>query len=112
MSHAQYVAKSSLLVPLKLICLISFHQVETVGDKYMAVSGLPLKCERHAHNIANLCLDMQEIAKGIVINGKRVQVRINTRFSFNLASFLREPSARLHLISLLLEILHENNLLR
>jgi len=51
-------------------------KVETVGDKYMAVSGLPLKCEMHAHNIINLCLDMHEIAKGIVINGKRVEVTI------------------------------------
>ncbi|XP_065059011.1 guanylate cyclase soluble subunit beta-1-like [Rhopilema esculentum] len=51
-------------------------KVETVGDKYMAVSGLPLKCERHAHNIANLCLDMHEIAKGIVINGRNVEVTI------------------------------------
>ena len=54
--------------------VFSFDKVETVGDKYMAVSGLPLKCEMHAHNIINLCLDMQEIAEGIVINGKRVEV--------------------------------------
>ena len=57
--------------------VILYDQVETVGDKYMAVSGLPLKCERHAHKIANLCLDMHEIAKAIVINGKRAEVRSN-----------------------------------
>eukprot|EP00794_Sanderia_malayensis_P006987 gene6987-7772_t len=49
-------------------------KVETVGDKYMSVSGLPIKCERHAHNIVNLCLDMQEIAQGIIVNNSTVEV--------------------------------------
>lgn len=55
-----------------------------MGDKYMAVSGLPLKCERHAHNIASLCLDMHEIAKGIVINGRNVEVGIDDTLSIEL----------------------------
>ena len=57
--------------------------METVGDKYMSVSGLPIKCERHAHNIANLCLDMQDIVEEIHVNEKRVEVGVASGFASN-----------------------------
>jgi len=44
-------------------------QVETVGDKYMAVSGLPTKCENHAANIAHLALDIVNIITGVNAKG-------------------------------------------
>ena len=69
----------------------------------MAVSGLPLKCERHAHNIANLCLDMQEIAKGIVINDRRVEVRFYCFYFFLASSYL---------INLYIVFVHINTLIR
>lgn len=43
----------------------SILQVETVGDKYMAVSGLPDHCENHAKCIARLALDMMDMAKNV-----------------------------------------------
>jgi Adenylate and Guanylate cyclase catalytic domain len=36
-----------------------------VGDKYMAVSGLPDACENHAACIARLALDMIEMADNV-----------------------------------------------
>lgn len=39
------------------------HQVEkikTIGDAYMAVSGVPVLCKDHAEAIANMALDMQQ----------------------------------------------------
>lgn len=39
--------------------------METVGDKYMAVSGLPEPCDAHAKNIANLALDMMQLLQNI-----------------------------------------------
>lgn len=39
------------------------HQVEkikTIGDAYMAVSGVPVPCKNHAEAIANMALDMQQ----------------------------------------------------
>lgn len=39
--------------------------METVGDKYMAVSGLPDHCENHAKCIARLALDMMDMAKNV-----------------------------------------------
>ena len=51
-------------------------QVETVGDKYMAVSGLPTKCSKHAVNIANLALDMIDIVQEVNACGQKMQVMI------------------------------------
>lgn len=38
------------------------YKVETVGDKYMAVSGLPEPCTEHARCIARLSLEMMDIS--------------------------------------------------
>lgn len=38
-------------------------KVETVGDKYMAVSGLPEECETHAKSISRLALDLLDVSK-------------------------------------------------
>lgn len=45
--------------------MFAFLQVETVGDKYMAVSGLPDFCDNHAKCIARLALDMMDMAKNV-----------------------------------------------
>lgn len=50
--------------------------METVGDKYMAVSGLPEACENHAKWIAKLSLDMMDMAKNVKMGSEPV-VRIN-----------------------------------
>lgn len=47
-------------------------QVETVGDKYMAVSGLPNPCEQHARCIARLALDMMDLCKEVIVDNKPV----------------------------------------
>lgn len=47
-------------------------KVETVGDKYMAVSGLPEPCTTHARDIARLALDMMERSKGVAMDGEPV----------------------------------------
>lgn len=47
-------------------------QVETVGDKYMAVSGLPEPCTTHARDIARLALDMMDLAKEVIVDGEPV----------------------------------------
>lgn len=47
-------------------------KVETVGDKYMAVSGLPEPCTTHARNIGRLALDMMDLGKSVILDGKPV----------------------------------------
>lgn len=50
----------------------SLQQVETVGDKYMAVSGLPETCDNHAKCIARLALDMLDMAKNVKMGSEPV----------------------------------------
>ena len=45
------------------MCLFNLSQVETVGDKYMAVSGLPEESITHARSIAKLALDIMDVSK-------------------------------------------------
>lgn len=54
--------------------ILLFIQVETVGDKYMTVSGLPEPCIHHAKSICHLALDMMEIAGQVKVDGEPVQV--------------------------------------
>lgn len=49
-----------------------YFQVETVGDKYMAVSGIPEPCVTHAKNIAKLALDMMERSTSVYFDGEQV----------------------------------------
>jgi class 3 adenylate cyclase len=48
------------------------NQVETVGDKYMAVSGLPEPCQTHARCIARLALDMMDLGRDVQVDGEPV----------------------------------------
>lgn len=71
---------------------LSPQQVETVGDKYMAVSGLPDECENHAACIARLALDMIERADNVKMGNEPIVSRqlLVQLLSFNFVSLLRE----------------------
>ncbi|XP_068156138.1 guanylate cyclase soluble subunit beta-1 [Drosophila tropicalis] len=55
---------------------LNVYKVETVGDKYMAVSGLPDPCEDHAKCIARVALDMMDMAKNVKMGSNPVQITI------------------------------------
>ena len=52
--------------------MLLISQVETVGDKYMAVSGLPEPCQTHARCIARLALDMMDLGREVQVDGEPV----------------------------------------
>ena len=53
------------------------EKIRTIGDNYMAASGVPEPNERHAYNIAMMALEMQEHAKGLAAyNGFKLLFRI------------------------------------
>ncbi|XP_030369642.1 guanylate cyclase soluble subunit beta-1 [Scaptodrosophila lebanonensis] len=55
---------------------LNVYKVETVGDKYMAVSGLPDLCEDHAKCMARVALDMMDMAKNVKMGTNPVQITI------------------------------------
>ena len=65
---------SSLYNRIPVDVSVDDHQMETVGDKYMLVSGLPEKNSEHAHNIALAAVDMLRTARDIRVGSHPVQV--------------------------------------
>ncbi|EDV90812.1 guanylate cyclase soluble subunit beta-1 [Drosophila grimshawi] len=55
---------------------LNVYKVETVGDKYMAASGLPDLCEDHAKCMARVALDMMDMAKNVKMGSNPVQITI------------------------------------
>lgn len=58
--------------------MISIGKVETIGDAYMVVGGVPVTTETHAHRVANFALGMRIAAKEVAnpITGEPIQVRL------------------------------------
>ena len=69
-----------------------------MGDKYMAVSGLPEPCKEQARCIARLALDMMDLAKNVSVDGIPVVTFLSSKLSLSLEainqhSFIRIRSA-------------------
>ena len=45
--------------------MFDFVQVETIGDAYMVVGGIPKQCPDHAHRVCYQALDMMQEAKEV-----------------------------------------------
>lgn len=41
------------------------EKIKTIGDAYMVISGAPVVCTDHAHRIASMALEMQEVLKDV-----------------------------------------------
>lgn len=67
------VLKQSLHLPVLLQILL---QVETIGDAYMVVGGLPIRCDNHAERVCNQALDMIKYSQRVKnpLNGRCINV--------------------------------------
>jgi guanylate cyclase len=65
---------------LKFDQLAEKYQVEkikTIGDAYMVVSGAPVKCDDHAHRIADMAFEMRVVLQEVAVKtGLDLQMRI------------------------------------
>nr|XP_002122297.2 guanylate cyclase soluble subunit beta-1-like isoform X1 [Ciona intestinalis] len=52
------------------------YKVETVGDKYMAVSGLPEPCHDNARHICEMALEIMDLSRQINIDSHSIKVTI------------------------------------
>ena len=50
--------------------------METIGDAYMVVGGLPIRSDKHAENVCNQALDMLHYSKQVKspVDGKPINV--------------------------------------
>ncbi|ELU08946.1 hypothetical protein CAPTEDRAFT_127209, partial [Capitella teleta] len=61
-----------------LSSLNSVYKVETIGDAYMVVGGLPTPSDRHADNVVSMAFGMILVSKTVLspVNGDSIQIRI------------------------------------
>ncbi|XP_075448078.1 guanylate cyclase soluble subunit beta-2-like isoform X3 [Ascaphus truei] len=54
------------------------YKVETIGDAYMVVGGVPVPVESHAERVANFALGMRIAARQVLnpVNGDPIQIRV------------------------------------
>ncbi|XP_041821748.1 guanylate cyclase soluble subunit beta-2 [Chelmon rostratus] len=76
--------------------LIGFLKVETIGDAYMVVGGVPVPTESHAVRVANFALGMKIAAREVInpVTGKPIQIRVGLHTGPALAGVVGEKMPR------------------
>nr|XP_020441753.1 guanylate cyclase soluble subunit beta-2-like isoform X2 [Monopterus albus] len=72
------------------------YKVETIGDAYMVVGGVPVPTETHAHRVANFALGMRLAVKEVInpATGKPIQIRVGLHTGSVLAGVVGEKMPR------------------
>ncbi|XP_072526998.1 guanylate cyclase soluble subunit beta-2 [Salminus brasiliensis] len=72
------------------------YKVETIGDAYMVVGGVPIPKDTHAERVANFALGMRIAAREVTnpITGKPIQIRVGLHTGPVLAGVVGEKMPR------------------
>lgn len=54
------------------------EKIKTVGDEYMVVGGLPTPMKNHAHAVADMALDMQQLVENDLPSGIGIRIGIHS----------------------------------
>jgi class 3 adenylate cyclase len=69
----------------RTICRYEVYKVETIRDSYMVVSGLPMRIDNHAAEIAHMSCALMQSASDIIIGHlpeERIRLRIGLHTGF------------------------------
>ncbi|XP_040278365.1 guanylate cyclase soluble subunit beta-2-like [Bufo bufo] len=80
----------------RLTSVHDVYKVETIGDAYMVVGGVPVPMETHAQRVANFALGMRMAAKEVInpISGDSIQIRVGIHTGPVLAGVVGEKMPR------------------
>jgi len=75
--------------------MLSVYKVETIGDAYLVVSGLPTVYDRHAQEMSLLALELQDSVKHHVIQHMPEQ-KLQLRIGLHSGSLTYSPRLAVH----------------
>uniref|UniRef100_A0A8D2PFR0 guanylate cyclase n=1 Tax=Zosterops lateralis melanops TaxID=1220523 RepID=A0A8D2PFR0_ZOSLA len=80
----------------RLTTVHDVYKVETIGDAYMVVGGVPVPVPTHAERVANFALGMIMAAKGVKnpVSGNPIQIRVGIHTGPVLAGVVGEKMPR------------------
>ncbi|XP_063294967.1 guanylate cyclase soluble subunit beta-2-like [Pelobates fuscus] len=80
----------------RLTSIHDVYKVETIGDAYMVVGGVPVPTESHAERIANFALGMRIAAREVMnpVSGEPIQIRVGIHTGPVLAGVVGEKMPR------------------
>ncbi|KAL3045883.1 hypothetical protein OYC64_014020 [Pagothenia borchgrevinki] len=80
----------------RLTSIHDIYKVETIGDAYMVVGGVPVPMVTHAHRVANFALGMRIAAREVTnpVTGTPIQIRVGLHTGPVLAGVVGEKMPR------------------
>ncbi|XP_053273435.1 guanylate cyclase soluble subunit beta-2 [Pleuronectes platessa] len=80
----------------RLTSVHDVYKVETIGDAYMVVGGVPVPTDTHARRVANFALGMRIAAREVTnpVTGKSIQIRVGLHTGPVLAGVVGEKMPR------------------